>query len=77
MHAPAAREFFLNFRLVLQMLDDGFDVAAWLHERNIGANVWTVDYRGEESSKALRRIVDAGFDRVTTNTLPSWRESAP
>ena len=45
LQVPAAREYFLSYRLVLQMLDDGFDVAAWLHDRGIAANVWTLDYR--------------------------------
>lgn len=31
--APGAREFFLNFRLGLQMLNDGFNAADWPHER--------------------------------------------
>jgi glycerophosphoryl diester phosphodiesterase len=75
MHAPGAREWFINYRLALQMLGDGFNAAQWLHERNIGANVWTLDYGDEESLTALRRITTAGFDRVTTNTLPAWEQA--
>jgi glycerophosphoryl diester phosphodiesterase len=70
--APGSREFFLDYRLVLQMLDDGFDAAAWLHGRGIGANVWTADYRAPDDAAWLRRLLDAAIDRVTTNTAPAW-----
>jgi glycerophosphoryl diester phosphodiesterase len=72
---PAAREFFFNFRMVLQMLDDGFNPAAWLHERGIALTVWTPDYTGAESCAWLERLIDAGVDRITTNTAPAWVEA--
>ena len=70
--APFAREFFLNYRLILQMLGDAFDVAAWLHERNIELTAWTPDYRGPDSLAILDRLIAAGVDRITTNTIPAW-----
>ncbi len=70
--APAAREWFLRYGLVLRMLDDGFDVAAWLADRGISANVWTLDYGGEASMRAFERLASAGVARVTTNTTPAW-----
>ncbi len=73
--APGAREYFINHRLVLQMLDDGFNVADWLHARDIGANVWTADYAGPESLEGMRRLVAAGVDRITTNTSPAWKQA--
>jgi glycerophosphoryl diester phosphodiesterase len=72
MQAPGAREFFLSHRLVLQMLEDGFNVADWLHNRAMGANVWTPDYRGPESVAVMERLAAAGVDRVTTNTATAW-----
>lgn len=72
LQAPAAREFFLSYRLVRQMLDDGFNVAAWLHERGIGANIWTLDCHGAEAPQLMRRFIAAGIDRVTTNTALAW-----
>ncbi len=75
MQAPGAPEWFLSYRLVLQMLDDGFNAAGFLHERGIDANVWTPDYDGPESLPMLRRIIEAGFDRVTTNTRPAWMQA--
>jgi len=75
LQVPAAREYFLSYRLVLQMLDDGFDVAAWLHDRGIAANVWTLDYRNDDSLRVLESLRAIGIDRITTNTAPAW-ESA-
>ncbi len=72
LQAPGASEYFLSYRLALQMLDDGFNVAEFLHERGIDANVWTLDYRSSESLALLERLMTAGFDRVTTNTMPAW-----
>jgi glycerophosphoryl diester phosphodiesterase len=72
LQVPAAREYFLSYRLVLQMLADGFDVAAWLHGRGIDANIWTLDYRNDESLGVLERLRAIGIDRITTNTAPAW-----
>lgn len=76
MLAPGAREYFISYRLVLQMLGDGFNVADFLHERGIDANVWTLDSIGPDAVDTLRRLSEAGIDRFTTNTIPSWRDAA-
>lgn len=75
LQVPGAREFFLDYNMVLQMLDDGFDVVAWLHDRHIQVTAWTVDYRNDASLRILDRLLAAGVDRITTNTIPQW-ESA-
>ncbi len=72
LQAPMAREQFLSYRLVLQMLGDGFDVAAFLRERGVDANAWTVDC-GKASAAAVEQLVRAGIARITTNTLEGWR----
>jgi glycerophosphoryl diester phosphodiesterase len=72
LQAPAAREHFLNYRLVLQMLDDGFNPAASLHERATGANVWTVDLGRGADIATMQRLIAADIDRVATNTGPAW-----
>jgi glycerophosphoryl diester phosphodiesterase len=70
--APFAQEFFLDYHLILQMTGDGFDVAAWLHRRDIDVTAWTPDYRGPDSLAVLDRLIAAGVDRITTNTIPAW-----
>ncbi len=70
--APGAREYFLSYRMVLQMQDDGFDVVGWLHSRHIAANVWTLDHEGDDSVHHMRRLLEAGIDRITTNTARGW-----
>jgi glycerophosphoryl diester phosphodiesterase len=70
--APYASEQFLYYRMMLQMLDDGFNVIDWLHERGIEVTAWTPDYRDEGSVAALARLIEAGVDRITTNTIPAW-----
>ena len=72
---PNAEEFFLSYRLVLQMLDDGFNSAEFLHANGRIASAWTPDYQGPESVRVLQRLVEAGFDRITTNTTPLWMEA--
>jgi glycerophosphoryl diester phosphodiesterase len=76
LHAPGAREFFLSYKMVLQMLDDGFNPIAFLRERGVESTVWTPDYHGHESLRMLARLLRAGVDRVTTNTLPAWKAAA-
>lgn len=72
LQAPWAQEFFVSWLLILQMLDDGFDVIAWLHEHGIAVTAWTPDYQGPESVRSLDRLIAAGVDRITTNTIPQW-----
>ena len=73
--APWATEFFLSYLLILQMLKDGFNICDWLHERHVAVTAWTPDFTSEKSLGVLNRLVDAGVDRVTTNTIPAWIEA--
>jgi glycerophosphoryl diester phosphodiesterase len=75
LQAPGCREYFLSYRLALIMLDDGFNAAEFLHARGVDANVWTPDYDGPDSVAALSRLLDAGYDRVTTNTPLVWQRA--
>ena len=76
LQAPWAKEFFVSWIVLVQMLDDGFDLMAWLHERHIAVTAWTPDYKGEKSLAALDRLLAAGVDRITTNTIPAWQAAA-
>ena len=74
--APASREWFVSYRLVLQVLDDGFDAPAWLRARGIAPNIWTLDYDGTPTTlAAYDRLAAAGVARVTTNTTLAWEEA--
>lgn len=72
-----AREFFLSYRLILQMLDDGFNIVAWLRERGIATTAWTPDMRDAASLATMRRLLDARVDHITTNTIPGWLAAVP
>jgi glycerophosphoryl diester phosphodiesterase len=65
---PTAVELFLEYRLILQAVNDGVSLPELLHERGVSASAWTVDYAGKESLVTLDRLASAGVDRVTTNT---------
>jgi glycerophosphoryl diester phosphodiesterase len=75
LQAPWAKEFFVSWLVMLQMLDDGFDLIAWLHERHIAVTAWTPDYASDDSVAALDRLLAAGVDRITTNTIPAWADA--
>ncbi len=72
LQCPASREMFLDYRLILQMLDDGFDAASWLHERGSELDAWTLDLSDADSVRVMERLVAAGVDRITTNTPRQW-----
>lgn len=72
---PASREMFLDHRLILQMIDDGFNAASWLHDHGSEVTAWTVDHRGKESMRVAERLIAAGVDRITTNTPLAWVEA--
>jgi glycerophosphoryl diester phosphodiesterase len=75
MSCPFAEEFFIEKSLILQASDDGASVVAPLHERGIKVSAWTLDYAGDESLRALGRLLDAGVDRITTNTSVQFRRA--
>jgi glycerophosphoryl diester phosphodiesterase len=72
LQAPWAREFFLDYHMMLRMLDDAFNVAEWLRERGLETTAWTPDVRGGDSVRDVRRLIEAGTTRITTNTIPAW-----
>lgn len=67
-----AREYFLSYLLLLQMLDDGYDVTAFLHAQGIAVTAWTPDCHGPDAVRVFERLAAAGVDRITTNTIPAW-----
>ena len=75
LQVPASREMFLDHELILQMLDDGFNPANWLHQHNRELTAWTVDYKNEASIPTVERLIAARVDRITTNTPLAWAEA--
>jgi glycerophosphoryl diester phosphodiesterase len=75
LQVPASCELFLDHRLILQMLDDGFNPADWLHQHHSELTAWTVDYTGADSMRTVERLIAAGVDRITTNTPLAWVEA--
>jgi glycerophosphoryl diester phosphodiesterase len=65
---PGASTFYINYRMVLQGLDDGFNWAEALHAHGLRLDCWTFDAKGEAWQRDLARLVTAGVDLITTNT---------
>ncbi|MBL8121101.1 MAG: hypothetical protein JNJ78_26605, partial [Anaerolineae bacterium] len=49
-------------------LDDGFDMAAFLHQHNVKLDAWTLDTDKPVAVKNALRLRDVGVDLFTTNT---------
>jgi len=65
---PGARELHLRLSFFERMLDDGLDVASYLHEAGTLVDVWTLDAGTPRWRARLARALAAGVDIVTTNT---------
>jgi glycerophosphoryl diester phosphodiesterase len=65
---PGIRELHVNLRLFEEMLDDGLDVSAVVHEAGVRIDVWTLDAGTPQWQERLTRALAAGVDIVTTNT---------
>lgn len=64
---PGMSTWYVSHHLITRALDDGFNMAAWLHDCGIRLDAWTLDV-GKPSSDHARRLRDAGVDQFTTNT---------
>lgn len=65
---PGMRELHLHLALFEQMLDDGLDVCAVVHDAGVRVDVWTLDAGTPRWRERLERAIAAGVDIVTTNT---------
>lgn len=64
---PGISTWYVSHHLINRALDDGFNMAAWLHEHGIILDAWTLDV-GKPSSENALRLRDSGVDQFTTNT---------
>lgn len=67
-HVSAAMTFFINYRLLVQSLDDGFNWAATLQQRGRSVFAWTVDAGSDDHDAIAKRLQSAGVAGFTTNT---------
>lgn len=65
---PGIRELHVNLRLFEEMLADGVDVSAVVHQAGVRIDVWTLDAGTPQWHERLQRALAAGVDIVTTNT---------
>ena len=64
---PEVSTWYVDYHLIGRCLDDGFDLATWLHQRGIKLDAWTLDV-GSVPEAELLRLRAAGIDQFTTNT---------
>jgi glycerophosphoryl diester phosphodiesterase len=65
---PGIRELHVNLALFEEMLADGLDVSAVVHEAGARIDVWTLDAGTPRWHERLERALGSGVDIVTTNT---------
>ncbi len=65
---PTARIWYVSHHLLAQALNDGFNMAQWLHENHVKLDAWTLDVDKPVALANAIRLRDAGVDLFTTNT---------
>ncbi|NJO84301.1 MAG: hypothetical protein HC828_16980 [Blastochloris sp.] len=69
LHAfPSASVWYVNHHLLAHVLDDGFNMADWLHTHNVRLDAWTLDADNQAAAEHAPRLLAAGVDLFTTNT---------
>jgi glycerophosphoryl diester phosphodiesterase len=65
---PRLSTFYIDHRLLVQSLEDGFNWAQRLHEAGIKLDAWTLDVGNPRAEAHAPRLLAAGVDQFTTNT---------
>jgi glycerophosphoryl diester phosphodiesterase len=65
---PSARIWYVSYHLLMRCLEDGFNMAQWLHEHNVQLDAWTMDVDKPTALTAAPKLRDAGIDYFTSNT---------
>jgi len=65
---PTARVWYVSHYLLTQALNDGFNMAQWLHEHQVKLDAWTLDVDKPVALANAIGLRDAGVDLFTTNT---------
>ncbi len=65
---PSVSTWYVNHQLIARCLDDGFNMAEWLHKDEIKLDAWTLDADNASAATNAVRLLEAGVDQFTTNT---------
>jgi len=65
---PNISVFYINYKLLIQSLDDGFNWADALHAAGIMLDAYTLDVGNSIAESSVPRLIEAGVDFLTTNT---------
>jgi glycerophosphoryl diester phosphodiesterase len=64
---PEASIWYVDYKVIAKVLDDGFNMADWLHDRGVKLDAWTLDV-GKPAADYVRPLYDIGVDQFTSNT---------
>ena len=65
---PDATIWYVSHHLIARALDDGFNMAVWLHEHGVKLDAWTMDVDKPAAVANAPRLRDGGVDLFTSNT---------
>lgn len=65
---PGCSTFYIDYKMVMQSLKDGFNWAEACHAHNIKLDIWTLDVHDEHRRGIALRLREIGVDFFTTNT---------
>lgn len=65
---PSASTWYVNYRLLARALEDGFNMADWLHMHGLKLDAWTLDADSTTAASVAPHLLTAGVDQFTTNT---------
>jgi len=65
---PDTSTWYVSHHVIARGLDDGFNMAAWLHDHGVRLDAWTLDTDKPAAVTNAPRLRDAGVDLFTTNT---------
>lgn len=65
---PDVSTWYVNYRLLVRSLEQGFNMAAWLHQVGIKLDAWTLDADQPAVLAQLPTLKASGIDQFTSNT---------
>jgi len=65
---PTASIWYVSHYLLVRCLQDGFNMAGWLHQHNVKLDAWTLDIDKPIAVTNAALLKNAGVDLFTTNT---------